>query len=130
MEKGMQYQLYIIENNENIKTTLRHKIIDGFNRVFFSIKDAPMRFLYCVRAAHLPVPNIEQSAVIYDLPPSRFQTNSQLVCASDSTDQEQDQSSDADSEARSDRTREPEINGSVTRMSRDEPINSTSDEPR
>lgn len=88
-----------------------------------------MKFLYCVRAAHLPVANIEQSAVMYDLPPNRFQANTQLACASDSTDQEQDQSSDADSEARSDRPKEP-VNGTVAQTSQDEPINSTSDEPR
>lgn len=89
-----------------------------------------MKFLYCVRAAHSPVVNIEQSAVMYELPPNRFQTNPQLACISDSTDQEQDQSSDADSEVRSERPKEPETNGSATRTSQDEPINSTSDEPR
>lgn len=89
-----------------------------------------MKFFYCVRAAHLPVPNIELSAVMYDLPPNRFQANSQLACASDSTDHEQE-SSDADSEARSDRTRkEPEVNGSDAQTTQEEPINSTSDEPR
>lgn len=89
-----------------------------------------MKFLYCVRAAHSPVANFEQSTVMYDLPPNRFSTNSQLVSASDSTDHEQDQSSDADSEARSERINEPETNGSSDRQPQEEPINSTSDEPR
>lgn len=65
---------------------------------------------------------------MYDLPSNHFKSNTQLVCASDSTDHEQDQSSDADSEVRSERAKEiPETNGST---SRHEPINSTSDEPR
>lgn len=89
-----------------------------------------MKFLYCVRAASSPVANIEQSAVMYDLPPKRFQTSSQLACASDSTDQEHDQSSDADSETRSERTKEPEVNGTDAQISQEEPINSTSDEPK
>lgn len=89
-----------------------------------------MKFLYCVRAAHSLVANIEQSAVMYDLPPNRYATNPQLACVSDSTDHEHDQSSDADSEARSDRAKEPETNGSTHRTTQDEPINSTPDEPR
>lgn len=101
-----------------------------FSILDFTLQDAPMKFLYCVRAAHSPAANIEQSAVMYDLPPNRFQTNSQLACASDSTDHEQDQSSDADSEVRPVRTKEPETNGSSGRHAQHEPINSTSDEPR
>lgn len=89
-----------------------------------------MKFLYCVRAAHTPATNIEQNAVMYDLPPNRFQTNSQVVCASDSTDQEHDQSSDADSDGQSNRAKEPETNGSNAQTTQEEPINSTSDEPR
>lgn len=90
-----------------------------------------MKFLYCVRAAHTPATNIEQNAVMYDLPPNRFQTNSQLVCASDSTDQEQDQSSDADSDGHSTKIKqEAEMNGSTAQSTQEEPINSTSDEPR
>lgn len=95
------------------------------------LQDAPMKFLYCVRAAHTPATNIEQNAVMYDLPPNRFQTNSQLVCASDSTDQEQDQSSDADSDGQSAKIKqEAEMNGSTAQSTQEEPINSTSDEPR
>lgn len=95
------------------------------------LQDAPMKFLYCVRAAHTPATNIEQNAVMYDLPPNRFQTNSQLVCASDSTDQEQDQSSDADSDGQSTKIKqEAEMNGSTAQSTQEEPINSTSDEPR
>lgn len=86
-----------------------------------------MKFLYCVRAASSP---IAMSAVMYDLPPNRFQASAQLVCASDSTDQELDQSSDADSEMRSERAKRPEVNGSDAQTSHEEPINSTSDEPR
>lgn len=85
-----------------------------------------MKFLYCVRAASSPV---AMSAVMYDLPPNRFQASSQLTCASDSTDLEQDQSSDADSEARSERAKATEINGSDCQTAQEEPINSTSDEP-
>lgn len=88
-----------------------------------------MKFFYCVRAAHSPVASFDQNAVIYDLPASRFKTNSRLACTSDSTDQDQS-SSDADSEVRSDglaKKCEPETNGAEPlRKRQTEPIVSTS----
>lgn len=72
-----------------------------------------MKFFYCVRAAHSPVPNIDQNAVIYDLQANRFQTNNRLLVGSESTDHEQ--SSDADSDVRSDRVKaEPDLNGQTS----------------
>lgn len=72
-----------------------------------------MKFFYCVRAAHSPATNIDQNAVIYDLQPNRFPADNRLLVASDSTDQEQ--SSDADSDIRSDRAKtEPDLNGQTS----------------
>lgn len=62
-----------------------------------------MKFFYCVRAAHTPVTNVDQTAVIYDLQSNRFQTDNPLLSSTDSTDQ--DQSSDADSEVRTERVK-------------------------
>lgn len=88
-----------------------------------------MKFFYCVRAAHSPVANLDQNTVIYDLQPNRFQTDTRLLCPSDSTDQ--DQSSDADSEMRSERnkSRELELNGlPAAHTSQEGSIDSTSNE--
>lgn len=89
-----------------------------------------MKFFYCVRAAHSPDANVDQNAVIYDpiLSSNRFQNNSRLTF--DSTDQEQ--SSDADSDVRSESTkRKPGLgtNGALLVKQRsNEQVNSTSNE--
>lgn len=96
----------------------------------FQLQDAPMKFFYCVRAAHSPDSHVDQNAVIYDpiLPSNRFQNNTRLIF--DSTDQEQ--SSDADSDVRSEGTkRKPELgtNGAFLAKQRpNEQVNSRSND--
>lgn len=81
-----------------------------------------MKFFYCVRAAHSPVTNIDQNAVIFDLQSNRFQSDNPLLSSTESTDQ--DQSSDADSEVRTERaTADTNTNGQTPQ---EESVDSTS----